>query len=247
MIQSIGASAPPARREKVYEGKAKILYATSDPDLLLQFFKDDATAFDGTKRATLEGKGGLNNRISAHLFAHLERAGVPTHFVALVGPQEMLVRRLHMIPLEVVVRNVIAGGLAKRMGLPEGAGLPFPLVEYYYKRDDLHDPLLTAGHVRAFALATDDEMASMEATALRVNALLSEIFAGVRLTLVDFKVEFGRAGIRLLLADEISPDGCRLWEQGTGERMDKDRFRRDLGRVVEAYEEVAARLLELSP
>ena len=227
----------------LYEGKAKIVYATDDPDLVLVFFKDDATAFDGKKRAEIPDKGHCNNLISACLFEVLEQAGVPTHFVDVAGPRQMVVRRLEMIPLEVVVRNVAAGSLVRRLGLEEGRELDPPVIELYYKNDALGDPMVNRHHVRALGAAEPGEIDEMERLALRVNQVLRPFLAERGLKLVDFKLEFGRAGGRIVLGDEISPDTCRFHDIETGEILDKDRFRRDLGGVIDAYREVLRRLV----
>ncbi|MEE8449810.1 MAG: phosphoribosylaminoimidazolesuccinocarboxamide synthase [Thermodesulfobacteriota bacterium] len=229
--------------DKIYEGKAKIMYLTTDPNLLIQYFKDDATAFDGQKKGQIVNKGILNNQISSHLFERLEAQGISTHFVSRLSDREMLVKKLDIIPVELIVRNVVAGSLAKRMGLAEGTPLKERVLELYYKNDALHDPMLNEYHIRTFGLAADEELAQMLEMADRVNKILKEIFARVGIRLIDFKLEFGRHQGDILLGDEITPDGCRLWEVGTDEKMDKDRFRRDLGRVEEAYQEVARRLL----
>ncbi len=230
-------------REKLYEGKAKIVYATDRPDLIVQYFKDDATAFNALKRGTIVGKGVVNNRVSARLFQLLGRRGVPTHYVATLSEREMLCRRLQIVKIEVIVRNVVAGSLAKRTGLEEGVRVAPPVVELYYKSDPLGDPMINDDHVRMLRLATPPELAWIRRMALRVNAVLRPHLARRSLTLVDFKLEFGRAGRRLLLGDEISPDTCRLWDARTRERLDKDRFRRDMGGVEEAYQEVYRRLV----
>lgn len=227
----------------MYEGKAKIVYATDDPDLLLVHFKDDATAFNGLKKGTIGDKGALNARISAALFQYLAEHGVPNHFVSLAGEREMVARRLTIIPLEVVVRNVAAGSLAKRLGLEEGTRLARTVVEFYYKRDDLGDPLVNEYHIQALELATPAEVAELAAWGLKVNDLLGAYLKPRRLELIDFKLEFGRTREgRVLLGDEISPDTCRFWDTETGEKLDKDRFRRDLGGVEEAYQEVWRRI-----
>ncbi|MFQ5692865.1 MAG: phosphoribosylaminoimidazolesuccinocarboxamide synthase [Nitrospinota bacterium] len=235
-------------REKLYEGKAKILYATDDPDVIIQYFKDDATAFNAAKRGTIAGKGVMNNAISALLFEYLAGRGVKSHFIERRSEREMLVRRVEIIPLEMVVRNVVAGSLAKRMGLEEGEDLPRPIVEWYYKRDDLGDPFLNEDHVLVFGLCDGDTLREMRETTLRINELLREFFLARDILLVDFKVEFGRARTgELLLADEITPDGCRLWDRATRQKLDKDRFRRDLGGVEEAYREVLSRVRRAAP
>jgi len=232
------------RREKLYEGKAKIVYATDRPGLIVQYFKDDATAFNALKRGTIVGKGVVNNRMSAVLFQRLARAGVPTHYVATLSDREMLCRRLEIIRIETIVRNVVAGSLAKRTGLAEGTPVRPPVVELYYKSDPLGDPMINEDHVRLLRLATPAELAWIRRTALRVNAVLRPYLRQRGLVLVDFKLEFGRAGRRLFLGDEISPDTCRLWDAGTGTKLDKDRFRQDLGGVEDAYQEVYRRVVE---
>lgn len=229
--------------KKIYEGKAKILYETEDPELLLVEYKDEATAFDGKKRGVIQEKGVYNNRLSALFFEYLGQNGIPTHFVRLLSEREMLVRRLEIIKVEVVVRNVVAGSLSKRLGLPEGTPLDEPVLEHYYKSDELGDPLINEYHIRALKLATPEEMNEVARLALRINELLRTFLAPKELDLVDFKLEFGRAQGKILLGDEISPDTCRFWDSRTGERLDKDRFRRDLGGVEEAYQEVLRRVL----
>ncbi len=234
------------RRKKIYEGKAKILYEGPEPGTLVQHFKDDATAFNNQKRGTLEGKGVLNNRISEFIFTHLERMGVATHFIRRVNMREQLIREVDIIPVEVVCRNVAAGSMSQRLGIEEGEPLPRSIVEFYYKNDELGDPMVAEEHITAFNWATTQEIDDMIAMTLRVNDILSGLFAAVGIRLVDFKLEFGRIYEndmeRIVLADEISPDSCRLWDMETGEKMDKDRFRRDLGGVTEAYADVARRL-----
>lgn len=230
---------------KIYEGKAKVLYSTADPDLIIQYFKDDATAFDGQKKGQIVNKGILNNQLSSNLFERLESEGISTHFVRRLSEREMLVKKLDIIPVELVVRNVVAGSLAKRLGLAEGTRIKERVLEFYYKNDALHDPMLNEYHIRTFGMAADEELAQMVATADRVNDILKELFAKVGIRLIDFKLEFGRHRGDILLGDEITPDGCRLWQVGTDEKLDKDRFRRDLGRVEEAYQEVARRILSL--
>ena len=232
------------RGEKLYEGKAKILYATEDPKLVIQYFKDDATAFNAQKRGTIVDKGVCNNQISAHLFPLLERAGVPTHFVEQRSDREMLVKRVEIIPLEVTMRNIVAGGMAKRLGLEEGIVLKQPVFEWHYKSDPLNDPLINDDHIFALGIATSQELEEMRQRSGRVNEILKAYFAERRIDLVDFKLEFGRYEGQLLLADEISPDTCRFWEQGTRRKLDKDRFRRDLGDVEAAYQEMVRRVVE---
>jgi len=230
------------RGELLYEGKAKQVYRTPDPDRLIQHFKDDATAFNAQKRGTIVSKGIVNNRISEVLFGVLERAGVATHFVERLSERDMLVRTCQIVKIEVVVRNVIAGSLATRLGRPEGEALPEPILEHYLKDDALGDPLLNDWHIRFLQLATPDELAAINATALRVNAVLRPYLDARQIVLVDFKLEFGRHHGQLLVADEICPDTCRLWDKTTGHKLDKDRFRRDLGAVEEAYQEAARRI-----
>ena len=226
-------------RRLVYEGKAKILYEGPEPGTLVQYFKDDTTAFDATKKAVLEGKGVLNNRISEYLMTKLNEIGVPTHFIRRLNMREQLIKEVEIIPLEVVVRNVVAGSLATRLGMDEGTPLPRSIIEFYYKNDKLHDPWVSEEHITAFNWASPQEIDDIMALAIRVNDFLSGLFLGVGIKLVDFKLEFGRLWenefARVVLADEISPDSCRLWDIKTNEKLDKDRFRRDLGGVTEAY------------
>ena len=231
------------KRDKIYEGKAKIVYTTDKPGLVIQYFKDDATAFNAEKRGTIVGKGVVNNRMSATLFERLGKARVPTHYVATLSDREMLCRRLDIIKIETIVRNVVAGSLAKRTGLPEGTAIRQPIVELYLKSDPLGDPMINDDHVRMLKLATPKELAWIKRTALRVNTVLAPHLRKKQLLLVDFKLEFGRVGKTLLLGDEISPDTCRLWDATTREKLDKDRFRRDLGGVEEAYQEVYRRVV----
>jgi phosphoribosylaminoimidazole-succinocarboxamide synthase len=230
-------------REKLYEGKAKIVYETNQPGRIIQYFKDDATAFNALKKGTILGKGVINNRMSAALFKVLERARIPTHYLETLSEREMLCRRLDIIKIETIVRNIVAGSLAKRTGLEEGTPIKQPLVELYYKSDPLGDPMLNDDHVRMLRLATPTELAWMKRMALRINTVLKPHMARRGLLLVDFKLEFGRHGRTLYLGDEISPDTCRLWDSRTKERLDKDRFRRDMGGVEEAYAEVYRRLV----
>ncbi len=235
-----------ARRRQIYEGKAKILYEGPEPGTLIQYFKDDATAFNAEKRGTISGKGVLNNRISEHVFTLLGHIGVPTHFIRRLNMREQLIRQVEIVPIEVVVRNVAAGSISKRLGLEEGTPLPRTLIEFYYKDDALGDPLISEEHIACFGWCSQDELHDIQDLAIRVNDFLSGMFAGVGIRLVDFKMEFGRIWdgdwSRIILADEISPDGCRLWDMETNEKLDKDRFRRDLGGESEAYQEVARRL-----
>ena len=229
-------------RELLYEGKAKKLFATADPDQLLQFFKDDATAFNAKKRGTIIEKGVRNNAISEVFFRLLEREGVPTHFVRRLDDRHMLVKRLEIVPVEMVVRNVIAGSLAKRLGMEEGKALPEPIVEFYYKSDALDDPMINEWHVRVLGMATQAEIDRMVELTLKVNAVLRPFLVERGIVLVDMKLEFGRHHGAIVLGDEICPDTCRFWDSSSGEKLDKDRFRRDLGRVEEAYEEIARRV-----
>ncbi len=235
-----------SRRRRVYEGKAKVLYEGPEPGTLVQHFKDDATAFDATKHDVIDGKGVLNNRISELIFTRLNEIGVPTHFIKSINMREQLIREVEIIPIEVVVRNVAAGSIAKRLGIEEGTPLPRSIVEFYFKNDELHDPMVSEEHITAFGWANPQEIDDMMALALRVNDFLSGLFLGIGIRLVDFKVEFGRLFegdmMRIVLADEISPDSCRLWDLKTDDKMDKDRFRRDMGGLIEAYQEVARRL-----
>ena len=240
------ATAPAAtieQREKLYEGKAKIVYATSKPGVVIQYFKDDATAFNALKKGTILGKGVVNNRMSAALFERLGRAGLPTHYLGTLSEREMLCRRLDIIKIETIVRNVVAGSLAKRTGLDEGTPIKQPILELYYKSDPLGDPMINEDHVRMLGLARPAELAWIRRMALRINGVLKPHLLKRNLVLVDFKLEFGRAGGKLYLGDEISPDTCRLWDRETRERLDKDRFRRDLGGVEDAYQEVYRRLV----
>ena len=231
--------------ELLYEGKAKKVYATEDPALLVVAYKDDATAFNGKKKGTIAGKGVVNNRMSNFLMERLEEAGVPTHLVRELSERETLVKKVDIIPLEVVVRNVSAGSFSRRYGVEEGLVFAAPTVEFSYKNDALDDPLIPECHILALALALEDELEVIRGLALRVNAFLRAFWAERGVTLVDFKLEFGRLPDgRIVLADEISPDTCRLWDSSTGEKLDKDRFRRDLGGVEEAYAEIARRLTD---
>jgi phosphoribosylaminoimidazole-succinocarboxamide synthase len=235
-----------ARRKKVYEGKGKVLYEGPEPGTFVQYFKDDATAFNAERHEIVEGKGVLNNRLSEFFMSGLNAIGVPTHFLKRINMREQLIRQVEMIPLEVVVRNLAAGSLAERLGLEEGAALPRPIVEFYYKDDALGDPLVTEEHILAFGWAAQQDLDDMVALALRVNDFLSGVMLGVGIRLVDFKIEIGRIWdgdyMRLVVADEISPDSCRLWDVKTGSRLDKDVFRRNLGDLADAYTEVARRL-----
>ncbi|SEO29044.1 phosphoribosylaminoimidazole-succinocarboxamide synthase [Salinihabitans flavidus] len=235
-----------ARRNKIYEGKAKILYEGPEPGTLVQYFKDDATAFNAEKRDVIDGKGALNNRLSEYFMTGLNNVGVPTHFLKRLNMREQLVRACEIIPLEVIVRNYAAGSLSTRLGIEEGTQLPRPIVEYCYKDDKLGDPLVTEEHIAAFGWASQQDMDDILSLALRVNDFMSGVMFGVGIRLVDFKIEVGRVYDgdfqRLVVADEISPDSCRLWDLETGRKLDKDVFRRDLGNLTDAYAEVARRL-----
>jgi len=230
------------KKEMLYEGKAKRVYTTDDHGKYLVEFKNDATAFDGKKKGTIDNKGMLNNKISVLFFKLLEEKGIKTHFIEAVSDTEMLVRSLEIILVEVVVRNIAAGSLAKRIGMEEGTPLPAPVVEFYYKRDDLGDPLINNSHIAVLGLATPEQMEIIKETALKVNGVLKDFLTGKKIDLVDFKLEFGRHGDEILLGDEISPDTCRFWDSQTREKLDKDRFRRDLGNVEGAYQEVFKRI-----
>ena len=233
------------KMEMLYEGKAKRVYATDDPELLIVDYKDDATAFNGEKKGTIVGKGVINNQMSNRLMQRLERAGVPTHFVKELSERETLVKRVRIVPLEVIVRNISAGSFAKRYGVEEGIVFDAPTIEFSYKNDDLGDPLINSTHVAALRLATAEELDTIRRMAFRVNEVLRAFWSSCGITLVDFKLEFGRLDDgTIILADEISPDTCRLWDSVTKEKLDKDRFRRDLGGVEDAYAEVMRRLRE---
>jgi len=226
----------------LYEGKAKKVFETDNPDLLIQEFKDDATAFDATKRGTIRDKGVVNNKISEILFELLESKGIETHFVKKLDERRMLMKRVKIIPLEVTMRNIVAGGMAKLLGIKEGLALNEPVLEYHYKDDSLHDPLINDYHVKALKLATDEELDFIKKRSFEINNILKSFFAHKNLDLVDFKLEFGRHKGKVLLADEISPDTCRFWDKDTQKKLDKDRFRRDLGGVEDAYQEVLRRI-----
>ena len=231
------------KREQLYEGKAKKVYATDDPELLIVSYKDDATAFNGKKKGTIVGKGVINNKMSNRLMARLEKAGVPTHFVEELNDRETLVKRVQIVPLEVIVRNISTGSFSKRYGFPEGVVFAEPTVEYSYKNDELNDPLICDSHILAMQLTTKEELETIRSYALRVNEILKEFWLSCGVTLVDFKLEFGRLSDgTIILADEISPDTSRLWDAATGRKLDKDRFRQDLGGVEEGYAEIMGRL-----
>jgi len=236
-----------SRRRRIYEGKAKVLYEGPEPGTIVQYFKDDATAHNGQKKAVISGKGVLNNRISEYLMTRLSEIGVPTHFMRRLNMREQLIHEVEIIPLEVVVRNIAAGSFSKRFNVPEGTPLPRSIIEYYLKSDELNDPMVSEEHITAFGWANAQDLDDIVSLSLRVNDYLTGLFLGIGLKLVDFKLEFGRLydendEMRIVLADEISPDNCRLWDVQTNEKFDKDRFRQDLGGVLEAYQEVARRL-----
>jgi len=234
--------------EQVYEGKAKKVYKTDDPYLHIVDYKDDATAFNGQKRGTIAGKGVINNRVTNHLMGLLEKQGIPTHFVQELSERETLVKKVDIVPVEVIVRNIAAGSLSKRLGLPEGQKLASTVLEYCYKNDELGDPMINEYHIYALGLATKEELAQIADYSLRINAFLTDYLADLGIELIDFKLEFGRTPDgTIVLADEISPDTCRFWDSATGEKLDKDRFRRDLGNVEGAYQEVMRRLLGDKP
>ncbi len=230
------------RKDILYAGKAKSVYTTDDPELLILEFRDDTSAFDGEKMAQLARKGRVNNYFNAFIMEKLAAAGIENHFVERISDTESLVRRLEMLPVECVVRNFAAGSLCRRLGVAEGLELTPPVFEFFLKNDALHDPMINESHIRTFGWATEEEVARMKELTLAVNGVLRELFAAGGLLLVDYKLEFGRFQGRLLLGDEFSPDGCRLWDRETREKLDKDRFRQGLGGVIEAYEEVARRL-----
>ena len=232
------------KREQLYEGKAKKVYATDDPELVIVSYKDDATALDGLKKGTIVGKGVINNQMTNRLMARMEKAGIPTHFVKELSERDTLVRRVSIVPLEVIIRNLSAGHFASRYGVEEGIVFPEPTIEFSYKNDELHDPLLNAYHAVALGLASWKEIELIKKYAFAINDVLKAFWADCGVTLVDFKLEFGKtAQGQIVLADEISPDTCRLWDAKTGEKLDKDRFRRDMGGVEDAYAEVMRRLL----
>ena len=232
------------KMEQIYEGKAKKVFATDDPKIVIVDYKDDATAFNGLKKGTIEGKGVINNRVTNHLMRLLEKNGVPTHLVKELSPRETLVKKVQIVPLEVIVRNVAAGSLSKRLGLPEGTPMAKTVLEFCYKDDELGDPMVNQYHIAAMGWATDAEMETISNYALKVNQVLTDYLKDLNIELVDFKLEFGRvADGTIVLADEISPDTCRFWDATTHEKLDKDRFRRDLGGVENAYHEILQRLL----
>ncbi|WHH58184.1 phosphoribosylaminoimidazolesuccinocarboxamide synthase [Petroclostridium sp. X23] len=229
--------------EMLYEGKAKKVYKTDHEDMYIVDYKDDATAFNGLKKGTIQDKGAMNNRISNHMFKLLEKEGVPTHFVEEVNDRETIVKKVEIVPIEVIVRNIAAGSLSKRLGLPEGTKMKSTVLEYCYKDDELGDPMINDYHVYAMELATEEELKKISGIALKVNEIMSNYLKDLGIELIDFKLEFGRYKGDIILADEISPDTCRFWDSNTKEKLDKDRFRRDLGNVEDAYKEVLKRLM----
>ena len=233
---------------KLYEGKAKIIYETKDKNLLIQHFKDDATAFNNLKKAKVEGKGVLNNRISEYILTNLSQCGIKTHFIKRLNMREQLIKKAEIFPIEFIVRNIATGSLTKRLDIPEGTVLEKPLLEYCYKKDELEDPIVSKEHIYSFGWATEKEIKKIDIITLRINDILTGIFRGIGIKLIDFKIEYGKAWSKetnkseIVLADEISPDTCRLWDVKTEKKLDKDRFRKDLGNVIQAYQEVARRL-----
>lgn len=230
------------KKEQLYEGKAKKVWATDDEDIVLVDYKDDATAFNGLKKGTIVGKGVVNNRMSNHMFAQLEKQGVPTHFVEQISDRETLVKRVSIVPIEVIVRNIAAGSISKRLGIAEGTPLKKTVLEFSYKNDDLGDPMINEYHAYAMELCTPEELKTISEMAFKVNDFMTDYFKKLNIDLVDFKLEFGRFKGKIILADEISPDTCRFWDSETKEKLDKDRFRRDMGGVEEAYAEMMRRL-----
>ncbi|WP_456393298.1 phosphoribosylaminoimidazolesuccinocarboxamide synthase [Persephonella sp.] len=230
------------KKEKLYEGKAKIIYATDEPDKVIAYYKDSATAFDAVKKATIQGKGELNNKIASFFFSLLNEKGIPTHFIKQLSDREMLIYRVEIIPVEVVVRNIAAGSIVRRLGIPEKTKFDPPLVEFYLKNDELHDPIICEQHIYAMNLAKPEEVAKMKELALKVNEILKEFMEKQGIILVDFKLEFGRKNGEIVLADEISPDTCRFWDAKTGESLDKDRFRFDLGDLIEGYKKILEKI-----
>lgn len=230
------------RTEQLYEGKAKKVFATDNPDYCIVSYKDDATAFNGLKKGTIVGKGVVNNKMSNYLCQMLEKKGIPTHFVEELNDRDAVVKKVEIVPLEVIVRNKAAGSLSKRLGLPEGTPMKTTVLEFCYKNDDLGDPIVNDYHILAAELATKEEVEKISAMALKINEILCEFFAGAKIDLIDFKLEFGRFKGDIILADEISPDTCRFWDADTQEKLDKDRFRRDMGGVEEAYAEMMRRI-----
>ncbi len=230
------------KKEMIYEGKAKRVYDTEDKDLVIVSYKDDATAFNGVKKGTIVGKGAINNQMSNMIFKMLEVKGVPTHYVEELNDRETVVKKVEIVKVEVIVRNVAAGSISKRLGLPEGTPLKKTVLEYSYKNDELGDPMINDYHIAAMELATKEEMAKIAEYAFKVNEIMIEFFKKMGIKLIDFKIEFGRFNGEIILADEMSPDTCRFWDMETNEKLDKDRFRRNLGNVEEAYEEIFRRL-----
>ena len=228
--------------EQLYEGKAKKVFGTDDPDIVIVDYKDDATAFNGLKKGTIAGKGVINNKMSNMMFRIMEQHGIPTHFVEELSDRETAVKKVQIVPLEVIIRNTAAGSFSKRYGVPEGKKLPVTVLEFSYKNDDLGDPLINDYHALAMELATPEEIDTIKKMAFKVNEVMKEFFKSLNIDLIDFKLEFGRFKGQIILADEISPDTCRFWDMTTGEKLDKDRFRRDMGGVEDAYKEVFARL-----
>ena len=234
--------------KKLYEGKAKIIYETKDKDLVIQHFKDDATAFNNLKKASVEGKGVLNNRISEYILTNLSQCGIKTHLIKRLNMREQLIKKAEIFPIEFIVRNIATGSLTKRLGIPEGTVLDKPLLEYCYKKDELNDPLISKDHIYSFGWATNKDIRFIDQTTLRINDLLVGMFRGIGIKLIDFKIEYGKVWNKengekeIVLADEISPDTCRLWDSKTEKKLDKDRFRKDLGNIIQGYQEVARRL-----
>lgn len=232
------------KMEQLYEGKAKKVYATNDPDLVIVDYKDDATAFNGEKKGTISGKGAINNRMTNYMFKMLEKEGVPTHLVEEINDRETIVKKVSIVPLEVIIRNVAAGSFSKRMGVEEGTKLLTPILEFSYKNDDLGDPFINDYYALALGLATKEEIDTIAKYAFKVNEFMVKFFKGLNIDLIDFKIEFGKTSDgTIILADEISPDTCRFWDSTTHEKLDKDRFRRDMGGVEEAYQEIMKRLM----
>ena len=229
--------------EQIYEGKAKKVFSTDDPKIVIVDYKDDATAFNGLKKGTIAGKGVVNNKVSNHFFRLLESRGIPTHYVEQLSDRETAVRRVEILPVEVIVRNRAAGSFSKRMGVAEGTNLACPILEYSYKNDELGDPFINSYYIRALNIATDEEMEQVKNYSFQINDILKSYLDGFGIELIDFKLEFGRFDGKVILADEISPDTCRFWDKATGKKLDKDRFRRDLGDVEEAYHEIIRRLM----
>jgi phosphoribosylaminoimidazole-succinocarboxamide synthase len=232
------------KKEQLYEGKAKKVYATNDPELVIVDYKDDATAFNGEKKGTISGKGVINNRMTNYMFKMLEKEGVPTHLVEEISDRETIVKKVSIVPLEVIIRNVAAGSFSKRMGVEEGKQLLCPILEFSYKNDDLGDPFINDYYALALGLATKEELDTIAKYAFKVNEFMLKFFKGLNIDLIDFKIEFGKTSDgTIILADEISPDTCRFWDSTTHEKLDKDRFRRDMGGVEEAYQEIMKRLM----